>query len=460
MFSKHMYFLPLYLLFSYFQYCETFFLNIQFGKPFKISKKEINKKITYNLPNHDADMIKKINGFYGMIGPDVNISTVNNLYDLFTGDGNIQGIFFDNGELTYIKNFIRTDKLLYEEINGRIPNHWIINFLFIVLEKTGLIPNMMGMANTAMLNIENNTYALFERDLPYLLDIDYNNKCINTIKKVNIKGLSHFSGHSKYVNNKIETIDYHILTKSIDYFQLDKSFDVLTKRAIYMENLPITHDFITVDDIILLTDSPFSFHIDDITNIRVPVKFNNKKPTNIHVINKTDSSINRFVSNESFYIFHYADINDNENSIDIYAPIYEDVDFSKININGKYRKLSIDKTTKEVRIVKNELLEKFNLDFPIKYKNRVILRNIHNNCINGFVICENLYIKHILFLKDKFICGEPAITEIDNIPYLFSFAYNSENSYLIIIELENYKIIEIPLNENVNIGFHSIFTKQ
>lgn len=460
MFSKHMFFLPLCLLFSYFQYCETFFLNIQFGKPFKIAKKEINKKIEYNLPKSDADIVKKINGFYGMIGPDVNISTVNTLYDLFTGDGNIQGMFFDNGELTYIKNFIRTDKLLYEEINGRIPNHWLVTFLFMALEKTGLIPNMMGMANTAMLNIENNTYALFERDLPYLLDIDYKKKCINTIKKVNIKGLSHFSGHSKYVDNKIETIDYHILTKSIDYFQLNKSFNVLKRRAIYMDNLPITHDFITFNDTILLTDSPFSFHIDDITNIRVPVKFNNKKPTNIHVINKTDSSINRFVSNESFYIFHYADIIDNDNSIDIYAPIYEDVDFSKININGKYRKLSINKTTKEVRIVKNELLEKFNLDFPIKYKKKVILRNINNNVINGFVVCENLYIKHILFLKDKFICGEPAITEIDNIPYLFSFAYNSENSYLIIIELENYKIVEIPLNENVNIGFHSIFTKQ
>ena len=460
MFSTYEYLFLLLLSFSIFKHADTFFLNIQFGKPFSIAKKEFNKKIAYNLPKHDIDIIQKINGFYGMIGPDVNISTVNTLYDLFTGDGNIQGMFFDNGELTYIKNYIRTDKLLYEELNGRIPKHWIITFLFMALEKTGLTPNMMGMANTAILNVDNNTYALFERDLPYLLDIDYNKKCINTIKKVKINGLSHFSGHSKYINNKIETIDYHILTKSIDYFQLNKKFDVLNKRAIYMDNLPITHDFITVNDIILLTDSPFSFHIDDITNIRVPVKFNKKKPTNIHVINKTDYTINKFVSNESFYIFHYADIIDNADSIDIYAPIYEIVDFSKLNINGKYRKLSIDKTTKEVKIIKNELLENFNLDFPIKYKNKIILRNIYNNTINGFVVCENLYIKHIIFLKDKFICGEPAITEIENIPYLISFAYNSENSYLVIIDIENYKIIEIPLNVNVNIGFHSIFTKQ
>lgn len=460
MFSIYNYLFLLLLSFSIFQHADTFFLNIQFGNPFRISKKEINKKIEYNLPKRDSDIIKKINGFYGMIGPDVNTSTITTLYDLFTGDGNIQGIFFDNGELTYTKNFVRTEKLLYEELNGRMPKHWVITFLFMALEKTGLLPNMMGMANTAIMIIENNTYALFERDLPYLLEIDYNKKNINTVKKVNIKGLSHFSGHSKYMNNKIETIDYHILTKSIDYFQLNKSFDILNKKAIYMDNLPITHDFIMANDNIILTDSPFSFHIDDITNIRVPVKFDKKKPTNIHIINKTDFSINKFISNESFYIFHYADLKDNDECIDIYAPIYEDVNFSKLSINGKYRKISINKQTKEVKIIKNELLEKFNLDFPIKYKNKVILRNIFNNTINGFVVCENLYIKHILFLKDKFICGEPAITEIDDIPYLISFGYNSENSYLILIDIENYKIIEIPLNVHVNIGFHSIFTKQ
>lgn len=460
MFSIYKYLFLLLLSFSIFQHADTFFLNIQFGKPFSIAKKEINKKIDYNLPKDDTDIIKNINGFYGMIGPDVNISTISNLYDLFTGDGNIQGVFFDNGELTYIKNFIRTEKLLYEEINGRIPNHWLITFLFMVLEKTGLLPNILGAANTAIMNIENNTYALFERDLPYLLDIDYNKKIINTVKKVNIKGISHFSAHSKYINNKIETIDYHILTKSIDYFQLDKSFDVLNKKAIFMDNLPITHDFITVNENIVLTDSPFSFHIDDITNIKIPVKFDSKKSTNIHVINKTDFSINKFTSNESFYIFHYADLIDNDKYIDIYAPIYEEVNFSNLNINGKYRKISMNKLTKEVKIIKNDLLEDFNLDFPIKYKNKVILRNIYNNAINGFVVCENLYIKHIIFLKDKFICGEPAITEIDNIPYLISFGYNCENSYLIIIDIENYKIIEIPLNENVNIGFHSIFTKR
>ena len=90
----------------------------------------------------------------------------------------------------------------------------------------------MGMANTAILNVKNdniyssNNYALFERDYPYLLDIDFKNKDVKTIKKININSLSHFSGHSK-VNNKgnIETIDYRIINNNVKYLLLDGKFN-------------------------------------------------------------------------------------------------------------------------------------------------------------------------------------------------------------------------------------------
>ena len=77
----------------------------------------INQKLIYKLPPYKQNIVNKINGFYGLIGPDVNMSTVNNLFDLFIGDGNIQGVFFDKGNITMIKHFVRTDKLLYEERN-------------------------------------------------------------------------------------------------------------------------------------------------------------------------------------------------------------------------------------------------------------------------------------------------------------------------------------------------------
>ena len=68
-----------------FQYINSF-IHIHFGPSIKIQNKELNYKINYNFSRKESEIINKINGFYGLIGPDVNKSNVNTLYDLFTGD--------------------------------------------------------------------------------------------------------------------------------------------------------------------------------------------------------------------------------------------------------------------------------------------------------------------------------------------------------------------------------------
>ena len=167
----------------------------------------------------------------------------------------------------------------------------------------------------------------------------------------------------------------------------------------------------------------------------------------------------------SFYIFHYANFEEKNDEIIIYAPLYESLDFSELNLVGKYRRIIIDKKTFDIKIDINQELEKYNLDFPLKYENNVILRNIENNAINGFIIVNGLIIKKKIFFEDKYLCGEPSIVSIEehNIKkyFLVSFAYDNNNAgFFIIIDLNSYRIIEIPLNNEINIGFHSIFIKK
>jgi hypothetical protein len=114
------------------------FLKFKFGNKINIKSNEIKHQITYKLPPNKQHIINKINGFYGLIGPDVNISSVNNLFDLFIGDGTIQGVFFDSGNVTVIKHFVRTDKLIYEEENGRIPNNNLKSSFAQTIQWTGL----------------------------------------------------------------------------------------------------------------------------------------------------------------------------------------------------------------------------------------------------------------------------------------------------------------------------------
>ena len=450
-----------------FQFINSY-IPIHFGPSIKIQNKELNYKINYNFSDEESEIINKINGFYGLIGPDINKSTVKTLYDLFTGDGIIQGLFIDNGNLTYINHLIKTDKLLYEDEHGKIPQNIFTLIFFMIMNKLNLLPNLMGMANTALLNVENNIYALFERDIPYLIDVNFEEKKVKTVKKVKLNSITHFSAHSKY-NNKdkvIESIDYNILKKRLDYYIMNNNFEIINSTSVYTKYMPIIHDFVNLPNSMIFIESPLEINIGFLKkNMKMSVFMNKFKDTQLHIIDKNTFSKKSITLKNSFYIFHYADFEENQSEIIIYAPIYKSLDFSELNLVGKYRKIIINKKTFDVNIYINDELEKYNLDFPLKYENNVILRNIENNAINGFIIVNGLIIKKKIFFEDKYLCGEPSIIEIEeyNIKkyFLVSFSYDNNNcGFFIIIDLNSYKKIEIPLKNEINIGFHSIFIKK
>jgi carotenoid cleavage dioxygenase-like enzyme len=439
----------------------SLFWGIRFGPSFTISNKEFQKKITYNLPRREEEIIREINGFYGLIGPDIDIHNSSSLYDLFTGDGNIQGVFFEKGNLTFIKKFIRTEKLLYEEKNGRVPSNMMIQFLFMILNKLNILPNLLGLANTSLFKVGKKIYALYERDRPYLLQFDFKNKNIDTVQKIPIQNVSHFSAHSKYNNDLIETIDYNIESNTVSYLQLNNDFQIQKIKSIKTTYLPIIHDFFSTNKWVSIIDSPLTFDILHMCKTKFPVAFDKKKPTFIHVLNKLDMTIEKYTCNESFYVFHYANHIENSDTIEIYASLYEDLDFTKLDIKGNYRKIILDKQSKTVSIERNPELEKYNLDFPICYKNIVIFRSIEKNVFNGFIVCNGIkIIKRIIFEKMS-ICGEPSLIMIKNEPNLIFFGNDmkSKKSLLVVINMIDYKTIFIPIKSEqpINIGFHSIF---
>jgi len=125
--------------------------------------------------------------------------------------------------------------------------------------------------------------------------------------------------------------------------------------------------------------------------------------------------------------------------------------------------IEINKKNKTVFVHKNDLLEKYNLDFPIKFQDKVVLRNYVNRRINGFVITKDLNIEKTLLYENKHICGEHNIINIDNIPYLIFFNIefkkesNISNNFISLVNLNNYNLIDINIKNNLTLGFHSIF---
>jgi hypothetical protein len=97
---------------------------------------------------------------------------------------------------------------------------------------------------------------------------------------------------------------------------------------------------------------------------------------------------------------------------------------------------------------------------------RIDLRNYVDRRINGFVITKDLNIEKTLFYENKHICGEHNIINIDNIPYLIFFNIefkkeinktNKTNNFISLVNLNNYNLIDINIQNDLNLGFHSIF---
>lgn len=403
------------------------------------------------------------NGFFGTIGPNLKIANIHNLVELFTGNGVIQGVFINDGNTKFARHVINTRKFQNEPYENEPLWLTAIKYLFY---KMGVFPyNNIGVANTALYpldkKIDENTtavYAMYERDLPYLVHLYHNISSIATIKQMDglYPDIQEVSGHSKSIPcNKMETLDYHVFSKKVDYYQIYENMkSVVMKKTIQMHYLPIIHDFISTQNNIILMDSPLVFDFSNILEGKIPIMFGKNHSTYLHVLNKLDGKLEKYEIYSGHYVFHYADCKEREDTIEIYAPLYDDLDFSSINIQGKYRKIVIDRKTKNTVVEYNPELELMNLDFPIKGPNgSVILRNIENMRMNGFVMVDGLQVVKKWLYDDLFFCGEHVVLD----EKIMAFCTRGTENYLCIIDITTDVVELIECSYDLTIGFHSAF---
>ena len=399
----------------------------------------------------------KISGFYGLIGPNIRTSSVNSLFELFTGDGIIQGVFLNRGNISFVKHLIQTDKVVYESKHG--PFLKPVQFLpfYMIAHKLRMIPNVLGLANTALLKVRGQLFALFERDYPYEIRLDHDSREIHTVSKRVVPCLQTFSGHSKYDGTYIHSMDYNVLLKRVRYLQMFGDLSPTTVvKDIPMRYLPIIHDFAVLHRGVLLIDSPIEWN----PFKRIPVSLNRRRPTYIHIYNWTTDKTSTYELPESVYLFHYANVLEYGNgTIEIYGVFYDTLDFSSVNIVGKYRKIVVCEGRREVSMERIDAFENMNLDFPKRWGRYTILQKNENRRFSGFLVCEkDRVLQDIRLPEDRSFCGEPEVVEIEGRGYLLGFSYDGEDrGYLVLCGLFEGDYFEVPLNETVTIGFHSTF---
>lgn len=424
----------------------------------------VDKQITLDISQlsfSKQDELNEIDGFFGMIGPNIKTSKVKSLFEIFTGDGIINGVFFKKGTITYVQHLIQTEKMQHETRFGKLMMHPVFMPILMFLHNCGLTPNPIGVSNTAFMKTSTRLFTLFERDLPYEIYLDYDKSLVKTLKKIKTPSIKHFSGHSRFENDRIKTIGYKMWEKRVEYREFDDNFILKRSLNFPTDYLPIIHDFITTEsNTVLFADAPFKFS----RSLINPVIFDKNQNTIFHIEKR--NSRYKIHTNESFYIFHYGPVRETSTSIEFYAATYANIDFSKIDIRGKYRRFHICLKTEKVTIEQNEDLEQYNLDFPVNCGQYTILRNLdlENRRINGFLLCDGLEICDRVFFEDRSFCGEPAITKtLRGQPHLTTFAYSKNGkTFLMMIRISetggfDRDIIEIAIPEKIGIGFHSTF---
>ena len=290
------------------------FINPFLSNEYKPINNETKKNIIYNLPLNKKNIINKINGFYGQIGPNPKYYDEN--YHLFDGDGMIHGIFFDNGELTYQNHWIKTDKLVFEDklkvklpiSIGTIKKKEIILFSFIYkfLELFKIVPNFMGTANTALWENNNKIYALHERDMPYEIDINLKKKDIKTIQKIDLGNIKYFTAHPKKdLNNNIYVASYDNFLPKLKLLKYDNNLNLIKYKTINTKYSNIIHDIVVTDNYIIFNDTPYQFNISQLMNNKSPFYFDKTQKNRFCIVSKDLENIDYIECNESFFIFHY-----------------------------------------------------------------------------------------------------------------------------------------------------------
>jgi hypothetical protein len=204
-----------------------------------------------------------------------------------------------------------------------------------------------------------------------------------------------------------------------------------------------------------------NFVIDFSSTGPIPVRLAPYHATYMYVVDTKTGEKETFRYENTINVFHFAGpAVETAEGYEMYASVYEALDFDNLEIVGKYRRLRLDKRTGCIYIDRNPELEKemYNLDFPVAWtEGRIISRNFcaKDRRNNGFVVTRGLDVVEDIRFEDRHILGEP---QLANDSYLCFFNRCSDDSFFSVWDLIRGEMIVDHKIEEMEMGFHSLFS--
>ena len=341
--------------------------------------------------------------FYGTVGPRFPLDIACPLYYTLTRPGIIQGVFFDN-ENSYIRPVFRTLDICH------------------------------SVANTAMIQVKDKFYAMYERDCPVEIKIDYAGKSLKDHSRIDYAGIC--SGHTKWNGTHLESLSYHWWSRNVNFSVFDSRWKKVRNHSVKIPYpfSPMVHDYIRLDGERIL----FS-----VSNLFSSMGMENKMERTLFlVMNTEDGSVQYHFYDSNIMIFHYADCKRMEGHWEVFASAYNEVNLCKSAraLQGYYSKFIVpvveggreEGSAKGAEAVSSKggrrtvmsettnTLQQYNLDFPVKMGGEgdkdapICVRSVTKDGrhrYNKLVICRGLEIIREIPFPERMLCCEPAYDE-------------------------------------------------
>lgn len=325
----------------------------------------IKKEITA----HDLPIVGKIpthlNGIYMRNGPNPAFDPISYTYPI-DGDGMLHAVYIQNGRARYKNRFVLTKGLLAERKAGRALYGGISKPIPPDPRLIGKDGDPGPIKNGAFIHIIRHAgqyLAMYEAGSAYEIDAEL--KTIGQRCPKNATSPFNVNAHTRLDprTGELFAFTYDLKPPYLRYYILDKKGNLTKNFAIEKSHPSMMHDFVLTENYVVFFDCPAIF------NLRAARRGNallNWKPdlgVNIIIVNRSNDQIIK-ITTEPFFVYHFANAFEKENTIIVDYVKYEKLFLGKMSSSSRppmlYRSI-IDCNTKTI---KHHQLDDHTVEFP------------------------------------------------------------------------------------------------
>lgn len=276
----------------------------------------------------EGELPQGLNGVLYRNGPNPAFAPLGR-YHWFDGDGMVHAVKLEGGRASYRNRYVRTPGLLAEIRAGRS----LFGGLIEIPEDPSAEAPFKNAANTNIISYANRLLALWEGGLPHELKPE----TLETIGIYSFGGKLNgpMTAHPKYDPETGELLffGYQPFPPCLTYHRADPVGNLVESRPIDTGIATMMHDFVATRDHVVFFVMPSVFHIENFKTGKPLLNWEPAHGTKIGVMDRKKGDLKWFHT-EAFYIFHFVNAFEENDSIVVDACRMASLDMSGNSFGG------------------------------------------------------------------------------------------------------------------------------